>query len=1033
MKNSAAVSSILTAVLVLLATLTVSAPMAAPPAASGKVPAVTAPEYQPLELLVKFRHGVTAAQAQSIARAYGAREIAAFRAPHKDPQAAIGRWRHVKLGKGQDLKKVMERFASDPTVEAVEPNFVVRALQAPNDPRFAELWGLHNTGQTGGAVDADIDAPEAWDLYTGYPSALVAVIDTGVAYDHPDLAANTWTNPGEIPGNGTDDDGNGYVDDVYGYDFYNGDANPYDDHGHGTHVAGTIAAVGNNGIGVVGVSWSARVMAVKFLGADGSGSITGAISAVLYATNMGARVMNNSWGGGGYSQALYDAIVAANQANALFVAAAGNSTSDNDTWPHYPSNYDVPNVLAVAATGSVDDIAYFSSYGATTVDLGAPGVNILSTVPTIGDSCCSDPSGYMLLSGTSMATPHVSGAAALLLAQDPGRSATGIKGLLMGTVDPVAALTGKTVTGGRLNIYNAMTCSSAQMALAVTSPAANFSLDKDQPATVSALVHSCGAPILGAQLEAMLSNGEPTLVLHDDGLHGDGAANDGVYAASWTPTILGSLSITVTASHSAYDSVSQTVTGQVRQRIMYVSEPVAYAWSDITGGTRHLLWDDSSVTIPIGFGFEFFGDSFTNVTISSNGFLAFSSAGSTVYSNTAIPSTSVPDNFVAPFWDDLNPGAAGAVYSLLEGVAPNRRLTVAWVDVPHFSAGGAVSFEAILLEGSNEIIVQYRDVVFGSLGYDAGGNATVGVENADGTDGTQYLYYQPLLADATAIKWRALPYNHRPVANPGGPYQGYMNDPVVFNGTASNDPEGQPLSYQWSFGDGATGTGPTPSHAYSFKGTFTVSLVVNDGVLDSLPVTTTVTIPNRAPVAVPGGPYSGHVGVPMTFDGSGSYDPDGDALTYYSWRFGDYYSGYGVNPSFTFNSRGTYPVTLWVSDGTTSSPVVSTTVKVISPIPVANAGPDQDVTSRAVVTLDGRGSYDEDGTIVSYAWRQIGGKGVKLSGADTATPTFTAPPVNVACAIGMLLDFELTVIDNDGNSATDTVAVTVFAKGCWGL
>jgi hypothetical protein len=740
--------------------------------------------------------------------------------------------------------------------------------------------------------------------------------------------------------------------------------------------------------------------------------------------------MNNSWGGGGYSQALYDAIAAANQADALFVAAAGNSTSDNDTWPNYPSNYDVPNVLAVAATGSVDDIAYFSSYGVTTVDLGAPGVNILSTVPTIGDSCCSDPSGYKLLSGTSMATPHVSGAAALLLAQDPSRSATGIKGLLMGTVDPVTALAGKTVTGGRLNIYNAMTCSPTQMVLAVTSPAANFSLDKDQPATVSALVHSCGAPILGAQVEATLSNGEPTLVLHDDGLHGDGAANDGVYAASWTPTILGSLSITVTASHEAYGSVSQTVSGQVRQRIMYVSEPTAYIWNDITGGTRHALSDDSSVTIPIGFGFEFFGNSFANVTISSNGLLAFSSTGSAAFTNTTIPSTSVPNNFVAPFWDDLNPGAGGAVYSLLEGVAPNRRLTVAWVDVPHYSASGAVSFEAILLEGSNEIIVQYRDVIFGALGYDAGGNATVGVENADGTDGTQYLYYQPLLADATAMKWRALPYNRRPVANSGGPYQGYVNEPVVFNGTASNDPEGQPLSYQWSFGDGATGTGPTPSHVYASKGMFTVSLVVNDAVLDSLPATTTVTIPNRAPVAVPGGPYSGYVGAPITFDGAGSYDLDGDMVTGYWWTFGNFSSGSGVSPSYTFNWRGTYPVTLWVSDGTTSSPVVSTTVKVISPIPVASAGPDQNAESRAVVTLNGRGSYDEDGTIVSYAWRQITGKDVRMSGANTATPTFTAPPFNGPCSISAIIELELTVTDNDGNSATDVVAVDVFARGC---
>lgn len=286
--------------------------------------------------------------------------------------------------------------------------------------------------------------------------ATVAVIDTGVDYKHPDLAANMWTNPGEIPGNGVDDDGNGFIDDVHGYDFCNFDGDPADDHGHGTHVAGTIAAVGNNDVGVVGVNWNARVMAVKFLCGSGSGTTSGAISAVLYAADMGARVMNNSWGGGGFSQALKDAITTADQAGALFVAAAGNSSVDNDATPHYPSSYDVPNVMAVAATDHNDARAGFSNYGAVSVDLGAPGVSILSTVPTSGDPCCSDPSGYKFLSGTSMATPHVAGAAALALAQFPGSSNLQIKQRLLGTTVPIPALADRTVTGGRLNAHNAL-------------------------------------------------------------------------------------------------------------------------------------------------------------------------------------------------------------------------------------------------------------------------------------------------------------------------------------------------------------------------------------------------------------------------------------------------------------------------------------------------------------------------------------------------------------------------------------------------
>ncbi|HEX9506410.1 MAG TPA: S8 family serine peptidase, partial [Acidimicrobiia bacterium] len=322
-------------------------------------------------------------------------------------------------------------------------------------PYFPYLWGLRNTGQTGGTPGADIHALQAWNTQTGSSSVVVAVIDTGVAYTHPDLAANMWVNTGEIPGNGIDDDGNGYVDDVYGYDFVNHDGNPFDDHGHGTHVAGTIAGVGNNGIGVVGVNWHARIMALKFLGASGSGSTSDAVSAVLYAANMHAKVMNNSWGGGGFSQALMDAITTANSAGSLFVAAAGNFSDDNDVFPNYPSNYDVPNVVAVAATDHNDALATFSNYGHTTVDLGAPGVNILSTVPTSGGGL-SDPSGYRYLSGTSMATPHVSGAAALLFAQFPGITHLQVKDRLLNGVDHVPSLAGITVTGGRLNVLNAL-------------------------------------------------------------------------------------------------------------------------------------------------------------------------------------------------------------------------------------------------------------------------------------------------------------------------------------------------------------------------------------------------------------------------------------------------------------------------------------------------------------------------------------------------------------------------------------------------
>ncbi|MCY2941986.1 MAG: S8 family serine peptidase, partial [Planctomycetota bacterium] len=264
---------------------------------------------------------------------------------------------------------------------------------------------------------------------------------------HQDLAANMWRNAGEIAGDGIDNDGNGYVDDIYGYDFANNDADPMDDNGHGTHVSGTIGAVGNNGIGTTGVNWNTRIMALKFLAADGSGSTSSAISALNYAVRMGANLSNNSWGGGGSSSLLSQAISNARNAGHIFVAAAGNSGLNNDATPNYPSNYDFDNVVAVAATDNKDVLASFSNYGATTVDIAAPGVGILSTLP--GNT-------YGTLSGTSMATPHVSGALSLIWDQNPTFTYQQVIAKLYSSVDKIAGLNGKVATGGRLNIGNAL-------------------------------------------------------------------------------------------------------------------------------------------------------------------------------------------------------------------------------------------------------------------------------------------------------------------------------------------------------------------------------------------------------------------------------------------------------------------------------------------------------------------------------------------------------------------------------------------------
>ncbi len=414
-------------------------------------------ESVPGEFIVKWRPGVT----DTSVSAMSASTVAAF------PEIGATLVRQAG-GIG------IQALQSDPRVEYAEPNYIYRTSGTPNDPRFSELWGMNNTGQTGGANDADIDAPEAWDTQTGNDSTLIAVIDTGVDYNHPDLAANIWTNSGEIPNNGIDDDMNGYKDDIRGWDFANSDNDPFDDNLHGTHVAGTIGAVGDNGVGVAGVNWRVKIMPLKFLGGDGSGTLANALSAILYAANNKAKVMNNSWGGGGFSQALLDAIEYADNAGALFVAAAGNDGTDNDQSPTYPSNYDAPNVIAVAAIDHNGGLAIWdlggggggcgcqgcgnvvgapgSNFGATTVDLAAPGKDILSTTPN---------NGYTKLQGTSMATPHVAGVAGLVFSQFPGWTHLQVKERLLSTVDVSSGLQGKVVTGGRVNAQRALSGTTA--------------------------------------------------------------------------------------------------------------------------------------------------------------------------------------------------------------------------------------------------------------------------------------------------------------------------------------------------------------------------------------------------------------------------------------------------------------------------------------------------------------------------------------------------------------------------------------------
>jgi subtilisin family serine protease len=340
----------------------------------------------------------------------------------------------VRLPDGIDPAAAARQLSRVPGVAYAEADRTVRTQGViPNDARLGEQWGVEQ------ANNVDVDLPEAWGLTPGSPAVVVAVVDTGMDVTHPDLAGRLWANPGEVPGNGRDDDRNGYVDDVHGWDFTLNTGVMRDTDGHGTHVSGIIAAQANNGAGVAGVAPGVRLMPLRFIGAGGDGAVSDAVDAIYYAVAQGARVINASWGGGGYSQALADAIRYAGSRNVVFVTAAGNERANNDSVRSYPSAYRFGTTLSVAAVDASGRLASFSNYGARTVDVAAPGVDVLSTVPG---------GGYDLMDGTSMAAPFVSGVVALVASINPAATATQIVQWVTGTAKPLPGLAGRVVGGG---------------------------------------------------------------------------------------------------------------------------------------------------------------------------------------------------------------------------------------------------------------------------------------------------------------------------------------------------------------------------------------------------------------------------------------------------------------------------------------------------------------------------------------------------------------------------------------------------------
>ncbi|MGV3609156.1 MAG: S8 family serine peptidase [Planctomycetaceae bacterium] len=423
------------------------------------------------QAMVRFNDNVTEAQARSLMLQQGASIVKYW------PDLHMAQLQFMQSGTNDSAFLKTQSIHYMPEVKYAEPNFMVTASRTPNDPYYAtRKWDLNNSGQLGpnGTVNADINAPEGWDKAIGNTNQVIAVLDTGIDYAHPDLAPNLWKNTGEIAGDGIDNDGNGYVDDLYGVDTVNADGDPFDGDGHGTHVSGIADARGDNGIGTVGVSWQSKLMAVKVLDDSGSGTTASVVAGIQYISLMkrvygvDIVVANASLGGAGFSQAMFDAIQTMNTQNILMVAAAGNATTNNDSSPSYPASYNLAGIISVAATGPKDTLAPYSNFGLQSVDLAAPGgdmttvdtAGIFSTYPLALTPTAFTQPGYEYLQGTSMATPQVAGAAAVIAgyAADNNTILTvaELKALILNGVDKLPSLTGRVATGGRLNLANSL-------------------------------------------------------------------------------------------------------------------------------------------------------------------------------------------------------------------------------------------------------------------------------------------------------------------------------------------------------------------------------------------------------------------------------------------------------------------------------------------------------------------------------------------------------------------------------------------------
>ncbi|MFL6387919.1 MAG: FG-GAP-like repeat-containing protein [Terriglobales bacterium] len=703
-----------------------------------------APKYVQDRVLVRFRPAASAADMQAAHAAAGFRVLT--------DSSVVDRLQVVQLAPGTNVHDAIRMYRNNPSVLYAEPDYIVQVTGVPNDPFFSTQWNMQNTGQNGGTVGADIHATQAWNITTGSAGVVVAVLDTGVDYNHTDLASNIWSAPAGFITSSINGIPVQCAAGVHGLNVIDSTCDPFDDNGHGTHVSGIIGAAGNNGTGVAGVNWTVQILPCKFITADGFGDISHALACLSFIKQMkdsGVNIVvsNNSWGGGQISQSLQDAIAAQMADGILFVAAAGNDFSDNDMFPFFPANIFLPNVISVAASTRTDDLVAFSNLGRHTVHLAAPGVEILSTTPF---------NTYSIFSGTSMAAPHVAGVAALLKAQDPTRDWRAIKNLILAGGDTVPTMA-STITQKRLNAFGAMTCANSAVQRRLLPVPGTIAASVGSPVVLSFLNINCAQP--GGNVSVTVTPGNQSISLVDNGIGDDQAAGDGIYTGQFNPSALG--------NYALQFPDGSTVNVEVLSAYGFTKVPFSY--QTITGVGLD-LGDDSVAQIASPFPIQFGGGSFNQLFVSSNGTISVTDPFSDFVNRFLAPGgfpifVQEPTTIIAPWWTDLFPvrGTAQNVFWQVVGTAPNRQLVVEWRNVRSFlcrsDSSANITFEAIFKEGSSDIQFNYSDAVFGGdcALQDYGQGATIGIQTSPVNGAMWGAIRSDATGSGTSVLWQSPP------------------------------------------------------------------------------------------------------------------------------------------------------------------------------------------------------------------------------------------------------------------------------------